>query len=884
MKLAPGTRLGPYEVISPVGAGGMGEVYRAKDTQLKRDVALKVLPSAFANDPERMARFRREAEVLAALNHPNIAAIYGIEQQALVMEMVEGETLADKIKQAPLPVPIALAYARQIAEALEAAHERNITHRDLKPLNIMITPEGVVKVLDFGLAKAGDEPVHSGGLADSPTLTIDATRPGMILGTAAYLSPEQAHGKPTDRRADIWAFGAVLYEMLTGKQAFKGESVSDTLASVLKEDPNWDALPQATPSAIRKLVRRCLNKDRKQRLQSIGDARITIEEVLSGASQESDMPVAASRSRWPWAAAAAVLVLAVAGAAVWVLRPAPDQPMLQMEITPPEGQKLVATLTPFALSPDGRRLAFLATDKGGKRMLWLRSIDSGTAVALVGTENAEIPFWSPDSRWVGFSANGKLQKMDVVAGGQPQAICDIEGRAGGTWSSEGVILFDQGTKPLQRVPASGGAPTPVFPLDASRGETTHLAPYFLPDGRHFLYYSQGKTTDAKFGSLDGKVNRVLIERGGLVTYAPNPRGGGWILGFARGQLLTWPFDLDKGEVTGPPAVVADSVFGARTWAASANGLLAFRHNYTGQNQLAWSGRDGRAQGTVGDPGLLATPRISPDQKTIAFSRISEQNQDVWTFDLSRNTSARFTFEPGNDFYPIWSPDGRSIIYASGRNSSRFVVERPANGIGPETILASQTGNGLYPSGVSRDDRWLAFTESSPVHSVIMLRSREDANKIVRVQDRETERDPSISPDGRWLLYSSTPATRREVLVQSMPKEAGGSASAVGKWQIYTAGGSQPAWRADGKEIFFVAPDGMMMAVPVESGENFFRPGTPKALFQTRLEFDPAVDLSRGVRQYDVTADGQRFLLNQRLPDNADAPITVVVNWPKLLQK
>jgi serine/threonine protein kinase len=881
MKLAPGTRLGPYEVISPVGAGGMGEVYRAKDTQLKRDVALKVLPAAFANDPERMARFRREAEVLAALNHPNIAAIYGIEQQALVMEMVEGETL-----KGPLPIETALNYARQIAEALEAAHEKNITHRDLKPLNIMITPEGVVKVLDFGLAtvapaSAGD----SGDPSNSPTLTIDATRPGMILGTAAYLSPEQAHGKPTDRRADIWAFGAVLYEMLTGKQAFKGESVSDTLASVLKVDPDWNALPAATPSAIRKLLRRCLTKDRKQRLQSIGEARITIEEVLSGASRESDAPVPASRSRWPWVAAAAVLVLAVAAGAALLLKPKPDQPMLQMEITPPDGVKFEATITPFALSPDGRRLAFLGSGKDGKRMLWIRSIDSSAAVALAGTESAEVPFWSPDSRWVGFSANGKLHKLDVIGGGQPQAICDIEGRAGGTWNSDGVVVFDQGNKPLQRVSADGGTPTPILSLDASRQETYHGAPYFLPDGRHLVYYSAGKKGfDIKLASLDGKLNRVLIEGGGAVTYAPNPHGGGSILYNVRGQLLARPFDLDKLEFTGQPVVIADGVFPARWWYASATGLLAFRHNYGTQYQLVWFSRDGRALGAVGDPGLLSAPRISPDQKTLAFSRTSDQNPDLWTFDLTRNTSARFTFEPGADGYPIWSSDNKSILYSSVRNSAVSVVERPANGVGKETVVVSPNGNGLAPTAVSRDGRRLVFEEASALHSVIALQSREDANKVIRVQDRETERDGSISPDGRWLLYSSIPAARREILVQSVPKEAGGSAAAVGKWQISTAGGSQPAWRADGKEIFYVAPDGMMMAVPVESGEDLFRPGTPKALFQTRLEFDPAVDLSRGVRQYDVTPDGQRFLLSQHVADATDAPITLVVNWPKLLQK
>jgi Tol biopolymer transport system component/predicted Ser/Thr protein kinase len=872
MPLAAGTRLGPYEILAPVGAGGMGEVYRAKDTKLKRDVALKVLPAAFANDPERMARFQREAEVLAALNHPNIAAIYGIEQQALVMEFVEGENL-----KGPLPAATALNYARQIAQALEAAHEKGIVHRDLKPANVKVTPTGVVKVLDFGLAKAVEQPADSDGSSISSTLTFPFTNPEVVMGTPAYMSPEQAQGAGTDRRADIWSFGAVLYEMLTGKRAFPGKSVSETLVSVLREEPDWSALPEQTPAPVRELLRRCLTKDRKQRLQAIGDARIAIEEVLSGVSQESGAPVAASRSRWPWAVAA-VLVLAVGAGAAWFLKPKAEQPLLQMEISPPEGVKFVNTIAPFALSPDGRRIAFLATGKDGKRMLWLRSIDSSAAVTVAGTENADGPFWSPDSRWVGFSANSKLQKVDVVAGSQPQVICDIEGRSAGTWSSEGVIVFPQGAKPLQRVSAAGGTPAPILSFDGAREETYQAAPYFLPDGRHLLYYSNGKKgPNTMLASLDGKLNRILIEGADTEVYAPNPRGGGSILYHPRDQLLARPFDLDKLEFTGQPAVIADAVGDQRWWSASATGLLAYRHFYAAPNQLTWVSRDGHSMSTVGDPSPLSTPRIAPDQKTLAFSRDGETNVDIWTFDLTRNAPARFTLEPDSGFAPIWSSDGKSIVYTSSRNGARVLVERPANGIGPETFVISQQIGG-WPTAVSHDGRWLVFVEATPLHSIIALRSREDLSKVFRIQERGTERDGSISPDGRWLLYSSVPASRREVLVQSVPKEAGGSANAVGKWQISTTGGSQPAWRADGKEIFYVAPDGMMMAVQVESGENFFRPGAPKPLFQTRLDLDP------NLREYDVTADGQRFLLNQRLPDNPDAPITVVVNWPKLLQK
>jgi len=868
--LAVGTRLGPYEILAPIGKGGMGEVYKARDPRMDRDVAIKVSAEQFSE------RFSREVRAVAALNHPNICTLYDVGTNYLVMELIEGPTLADRIKEGPVPIEEALEIARQIADALDAAHEKNVVHRDLKPSNVKIKPDGTVKVLDFGLAKIGDTlPDH---VDDSPTLTMRRTLEGAILGTAAYMSPEQARGKPVDKRADIWAFGVVLYEMLTGRRLFQGETTTDVLAAVVNNEPDWVRVPPK----VQRLLRRCLERDPQKRLRHLGDAMELIERA------PTHRIAVLSRRKWPWVGAGFAVML-VAAALGWILKPAPEQqPMLQLEISPPDGVKFEATITPFALSPDGRRLVFVATDKSGRSMLWLRLIDSSSATALAGTENAAVPFWSPDSRWVGFSANGKLQKLDVVAGGQPQIICDIEGRAGGTWNRDGVVVFDQGTKPLQRVSADGGAPTPILQLATQ--ETTQQAPYFLPDGRHLVYFSVGqKGVKIMLASLGGEMNRMLIEGAAAVTYAPNPRGGGSLLYNARGQLLARPFDLAKLEFSGQPAVIADGVGSARWWYPSANGLLAFRHNYGSQFQLAWFGRDGRTLGMLGDPGELSAPRISPDQKTIAFQRTSQQNTDVWTLDLTRNTSARFTFEPGLDGWPIWSYDGSGIIYASrtGMTSGPYsVVERPVNGADSERVVARPGGYNLAPTAVSRDGRWVVVMEASAVHSVVTLRSREDARKVVRIQEHDTENDGSISPDGRWLLYSSTPAGRREVLVQSMPKEAGGLATAVGKWQISTAGGSQPAWRADGKEIFYVAPDRVMMAVPVEFGEDFFRPGAPKPLFQTHLEFDPALSMAlyQWVRQYDVTADGQRFLLNQHVADSTDAPITVVVNWPKLLTK
>jgi serine/threonine protein kinase len=864
MSLSIGDKLGPYEILAPLGKGGMGEVYRARDTRLNREVAIKVSAERFSE------RFEREARAIAALNHPNICTLHDVGPNYLVMELVEGPTLAERIKEGVIPFEEALAIAGQMANALEAAHEKGITHRDLKPGNVKIKPDGTVKVLDFGLAKMGGTPTVQGD--ESPTLTIGQTEAGVILGTASYMSPEQARGKPVDQRADIYAFGAVLYEMLSGKRLHRGETTTEVLASVIKEEPRWGEIPVQ----VQHLLRRCLEKDPQKRLRHIGD----VMELVDRTPKPASTPI--THRNWAWAAAA-LTVLIVGAAVAWFLKRTPEQPMLQMEISPPEGAKFVNAAAQFALSPDGRRIVFIGANNA-KRMLWVRPIDSSSAVALEGTENAADPFWSPDSRWVGFGANGKLQKIDVPGGGQPQVICDAEG-FGGTWSSEGVIVFHEAGKALQRVSAAGGTPVPLLALDANRQEIGHQTPFFLPDGRHLLYSSYKRTgADSMLASLDGKMNRVLLPAVGVVTYAPDPRGGGWVLYSARGQLMARRLDAVKGEFTGPPAVLADGVTGPRWWSASWNGLLAFRHNYGMQYQLTWFNRDGRMLGNVGDPGLLSTPRISPDQKTIAFQRTSDQNPDIWTFDLARNTSARFTFEPGPDGFPIWSSDSRSIIYSSSRNSARFVVQHPASGVGKEEMIVTglRGGNALVPTAVTHDGRWLVLTEATLNTGVIVLQSREDPNKIVRIQERGRERDGSISPDGRWLLYSSVPAARREVLVQSVPKESGGSASAVGKWQISTAGGSHPTWRGDGKEIFYVAPDGMMMGVPVESGNDFFRPGAPKPLFQTHLDIDAAT--TGAIREYDVTPDGQRFLVNQHVADSADAPITMVVNWPKLLVK
>jgi serine/threonine protein kinase len=879
MSLTAGDRLGPYEIVGQIGVGGMGQVYHARDTRVGRDVAIKVVQSKFSE------RFEREARAIAALNHPNICHLYDVGPDFLVMELIDGRTIAEHIKQGPIPLRKCLTIALQVSNALEAAHEKGIIHRDLKPANIKLQPDGTVKVLDFGLAKIPETVAPESSPEHSPTLTMEnATTGGMILGTAAYMAPEQATGKPIDKRADIWAFGVVLYEMVTGRRAFTGETITDVLASVVKEDPDLTTLP----AQVRLVVARCLSKDPRTRWGSIGDVRWALE-----VGTATGLPQARSQRRPSLVIAALVLALAAGAVASWFLRPKPDYPLLQLEISAPENAKFEPN--PIAPSPDGRRVVFGATGKDGKRMLWMRPLEAGSAAPLPGTEDANGAFWSPDSRWVAFIAGGKLQKIDVT-GGQPQVICEVsESALFGDWNSEGVILIGDTKKSMQRIAATGGTSTAALKLDTTREEHAQVGPAFLPDGKHFLFASIAKEHGVALGSLDGKPSRFLFpHRDSPPSYAPNPAGGGWILYSVRNRLMALPFDPGKGEVTGEAAVIVDPISSGSDWNVSRNGVLAFRRDRRSSNpltrasnQLTWFSRDGKPLGVVGDPwsiGSVASgfPRISPDQSTIVFSRgTNDLNTNLWLFDTARRTTTRFTSEAGIDNFPVWSPDGSRIYYYARRNDERLVLERPVNGIGPKKIGKSQS-DPMDPTGASHDGHWLVVEELTAFASHISLLSLTDG-KSVPVGESDHMLNGSISPDGRWLLYDDAgqKEAQREVFVQSLPREAGGSTEVTGKFLISTAGGATPVWRSDGKEIFYLAPDGKMIAVPVEAGKNFFRPGTPKPLFQTHLE--------QGVfRDYDVTSDGQRFLLNvptnTSTGDTEDGPITVIVNWPKLLQK
>ncbi|MCU0248400.1 MAG: serine/threonine-protein kinase [Bryobacter sp.] len=692
--MSPGGKLGSYQIVSALGAGGMGEVWRARDPRLNREVALKLVPAGFLSDEQRVARFEREAQVLASLNHPNIAAIYGLEesdgQRALVMELVEGPTLADRLQNGPLPLEEALPIARQIAEAVEYAHEKGIIHRDLKPANVKVTPEGTVKVLDFGLAKAmaGDTPVADPD--NSPTLTIQSTQLGVILGTAGYMAPEQARGAAVDRRADVWGFGVVLWEMLTGRRMFAGESVSDILSAVLHSKIDFTALPAATPASIRKLLRRCLERDRRKRLPHMGAARLEIDEALQQ-PPESAPPAAQERIPWlPWAIAVLSLL---AGGTLWLLRPQPVPiPVAQLELNAPAG----TTLGPgihwrYAVSPDGSKLAFVAISPEGRRQLYLRNLDQPESRLVPGSEDSGAPFWAPDSRWLAFSSRTRLIKLDTQSG-QVTPICPINGIGAGTWNRDGVILFGDGTGPIKRVLAAGGEAAPALELDAGREESGHRDPYFLPDGRQFLYTCFGKMTGICLASLDSKQSRYLFRQwNSPAHYVQNHEGKGYLLFVREQKLLAQEFDAGKGTLQGPAKTLVEQVGEGQCWSSANNGILVTRRFSRSSTELVWYSREGKPAKITSEPGSFEMPRLSPDGKRVVFGQadVAGGNFDLWTLDLDRGTSTRITFDPGYDLAGIWSPDGRRIAYYSNRGGERFVVERSATGLGQEETPPSR---------------------------------------------------------------------------------------------------------------------------------------------------------------------------------------------------
>jgi Tol biopolymer transport system component len=901
--IAPGTRLGPYQVLSALGAGGMGEVYRARDGKLNRDVALKVLPQAFAQDTERMARFEREAQVLAALNDPNIASIYGLEDSsgtpALVMELVEGPSLADRLAEGPIPVPEALQLAKQIADALDYAHQRGIIHRDLKPANIKITPDGRVKILDFGLAKAFETGAatqsSASGVSRSPTLTLAATQEGVILGTAAYMSPEQARGHQADKRSDIWSFGVVLFEMLTAKQEFAGDTVSDSLAAVLRAEVEWSALPADLPAPARRLLRRCLERDRKRRLADIADARLELEEALAGSSEPVATAVAPPRgraaSRWWGALAALFALMAIALASVHFREKPPEWEVIRFQIPAPEK----ASFAPggMALSPDGHRLAFVATEPDGRTSLWVRPLDSVAAQPLPGTDNASAPFWSTDSRSIGFFIPGKLKRIDA-AGGPPQTVCDVPGTGvGASWNRDGVIVFASNSTGLFRVSQAGGTVTPLTALDASKRETYHARPWFLPDGRHFIYCARSRQAENEgiyLTTLEGRDRKRLVVAREAAAYAP-PSGGsekGHVLFLRDGTLMAQALDAGSFEPSGEPFFVADQVGYVITnafFSVSATGVLAYRSGSGVNTHLTWFDREGKRLETVGPPGFYVEIQLAPDGKKVAVGKQDAQtgNRDLWLVDVEHGVPTRFTFDPAVDANPVWSPDGGRVVFNSTRDGVSNLFQKDAGGGRNEELLLKSDLE-KRALDYSADGRFLLYGVFDPqTFSDIWVLPLEGERKpfpFLNSRFGESQGQFSPGPAGapRWVAYTSDESDRNEVYVQAF---SGGPAGASGKFQISSQGGGQPRWRSDGQELYYLSLDSRLMAVEIKTSPQF-QHGVPRPLFTTRIvEGGSAL---RVAARYSPSPDGKRFLISSQPEETASAPTTVVLNWTAGLKR
>jgi serine/threonine protein kinase/Tol biopolymer transport system component len=876
-----GARVGPYEITELLGVGGMGEVYRATDTKLKREVAVKVLPAALTADPDRLARFQREGEVLASLNHANIASIYGLEEadgvRALVMELVDGPTLADRIVHGPISLDEALPIARQIAEALEAAHEHGIIHRDLKPANIKVRRDGTVKVLDFGLAKLLGVPSNDGGISQSPTVTREAmTRSGVILGTPAYVSPEQAKNRAVDERTDIWGLGCVLYEMLTGRAAFAQETIPETLARVIEREPDWDALPANTPPNIKRLVRRCLEKDPRRRLHAAADVRIAIEDAF--VAHDTDSPAIPQRSRWstavvPWLIAS--IAIAVAVIAVWstARRSTPDLAMLRLDVNTAPTRDPVS----FSLAPDGRRLVFVALEQQTPT-LWLRPLDQAVPQRLAETEGASLPFWAPGSRSIGFFADGWLKRLDLTGGsGRPQLLAQARNPMGGTWNRDDMILYSPtAASPLMRVPAIGGTPTAITRL--APGEVSHRFPAFLPDGQQFVFLvltSAPEDEGVHLGSLPDAPDRRhrVIAVNSAAEYATP----GYLLVVREGMLIGIPFDARKGTVSGDPLVLASQVASDHqrergAFSVSATGLVAYRMGSVTSpaTELAWIRRDGSVIGTLPATGF---PTLTTDGHHIAVSQQTQlrtfSNTDIWLIDTARGVPRRFTFDPAFDVNPVWSPDGSRLVFASNRKGVFDLFEKPVSFARDEGVLL-QTPENKVPNDWSPDGQVLLFlNENAVTGDDLWTVSVQEPHELVRVLNgSHAESQGQFSPDGRWLAYRSNESGRWEIYVRPYPGPGG-------QQLVSSGGGVQPRWRRDGNELFYIAADSRMMAVPIQlpSNGDALEAGMPMPLFTAKLTYPSNQQFG-----YAVDPAGQRFLMWIVDDQTSTTPITIVQHW------
>lgn len=884
--LKPAARVGDYEVHHLIGSGGMGEVYQARDLRLARNVAIKVLPSFLTSDPDRLRRFEQEARAAAALNHPNILAVHqmGFYEGApyVVSELLDGRTLRELMKDGPLPWRNAIEYGVQIARGLSAAHGKGITHRDLKPENLFVTKDGHVKILDFGLAKLSDPPPssHAG----------PATELGLVMGTVGYMSPEQVRGEAADYRTDFFAFGAILYEMLSGQRAFNKPAAADTMSAILNEDaPGISQLVPTIPPALQRVVRRCLEKQREQRFQSGSDLAFALEALSDSGTpgtsqvwQEPALPQRRHRDRTAWLVVAVLLVLVTVVGFAYFRRPVTPQRAMHFSIALPSSAR------DLALSPDGRILAFIAQPPGGGgNVLWTREIGSTQTNVLANTEGASYPFWSPDARFLGFFADGKLKRIEV-AGGPVQILADAPRGRGGAWNRQGTIIFAPNpVTGLARISAAGGVPTPVteIPGAPNFANLSHRWPIFLPDGVHFLYTMndftgvQGKANDAIYaGALGSKEQRRLAASNSNSAYV----SPGYLLFSRSGTLMAQRFDVDRLQLIGEPFAVADSEYlsaVARTlFSVSQNGVLVYQTGSSTSSELQWFNRGGKPLSAIATPAQYANPRISPDGQKVAVNIDDPQsNPGIWLFNLENGVRSRFTFDTASaEEAPIWSPDGAKVLWMSQRKGGLDFYVKAAIGSGDEEPVTRSSPNLIgLPTDWSRDGQFLLYTRARADWNLQMtvLPLRGDRKPFAFAHSQSSEKEGQFSPDGRWVAYSSNESARWEVYVAPFPGPGG-------KYQISTEGGQQPRWRRDGKELFFLSPDKKLMAVSVKAGATFeFR--EPVTLFQTRAR--EALS-SEEAFTYDVSPDGQRFLINVNSERSNPPPLNIVLNWTSEIQR
>jgi Tol biopolymer transport system component len=876
MPLSPGTHLGPYEITAPLGAGGMGEVYRARDTRLERTVAIKILPAQLSSDPVRKQRFEREAKTISSLNHPHICMLHDVGSQDgidyLVMECVEGETLAKRLEKGSLPLEQLLKYGMQIADALDKAHRSGVVHRDLKPDNIMLTSTGA-KLLDFGLARPTMPAASLATLTATAPQRSPLTQEGTIVGTFQYMSPEQVEGKELDARSDIFSLGAVLYEMLTGKRAFEGNSQLGVASAILEKEPTpINSVKPLTPVNLDHAIRRCLVKDLEDRWQTARDLAVELKWIGESGSQAAipAMRAAAQKSvAWlPWALCGLLVAGLVAGVVWWrSLRPIEHTTYFSAPFSFP--------VRDMAIAPNGHTVAVVGDrESGGKSALWLYEIGSREAKSVANTDGANFPFWSPDGRSLGFFAEGKLKRLDI-AGGPVQTLCEAPSGRGGSWNSQGVILFTPSGRlgeVVNRIPASGGTPQQISMLDTSRSETSHRWPMFLPDGKHYLFMafnvSKQADTDAIYvGSLDSNEKKFLTKATANPAYA----APGYLLFYRDKTLFAQHFDLSKFKLTGEASPILTDIqyvprIGRAVFSVFNDSVLVAQSGAAvSLSRLEWFDRSGKEVGAVGEPDVYANVALVPNGKSVAVDKTDtgNQNADVWIYDLKGETAKRMTFDPAIDAMPVWSPDGTLVVFASSRKQTFDLYLKTTDGAQEERAIEATPAEDKYPSAWSRDGKYILYTRGTELWFLTFPELR---SQLFR-KGPSAMKNGQFSPDGKWVAYACNESGKWEIYVTSFP-------DAHGKWQVSNGGGDQPRWRGDGKELFYLAADRKIVAVRVKEGANF-DPGAPAALFQANPR-EPMATSEQVV--YDVTQDGQRFLINTYVKNGEIQPMSIVLNW------